>query len=281
MIKIIDTSSKIETLFDNGNFNIEKWQSYINSVYESSASIFKEDLREAGYSYEKDILPILNAVYNNPKSEYLHSSFYSVTEGLNEKINCRFRCELDVDVVLYMGLCNAAGWVTAINGRDVILLGIEKILELDWCDIDSMHGLIYHELGHVYHKQHGNWHQTSADNSKSFVWQLFCEGIAMCFEQDLIGDPEYFHQNRCGWKEWCDTHYEQILSDFHSDLRTMTRSNQRYFGDWVSYRGKGDVGYYLGARLVRHLLNKYSTKELINMDINEVYKEYLLFAKSN
>ena len=283
MIKIIDTYSQIEILFDNGNFDIEKWELYINSIYDKSASIFKDDLRDCldngNYVYEKDILPILNAVYKNPQLETLYSSFCDITDCLNEKILDRFECELNVDIVLYVGLCNAAGWVTTINERDVVLLGIEKILELNWCDLSSMYGLVYHELGHIYHKQYGMFHQLSDNNARNFVWQLFTEGIAMCFEQALVNDSNYYHQNKDGWLEWCDNHYEQILADFHSDLLTMTKSNQRYFGDWVSYHGKGDVGYYLGTRFVQQLCGKYAIEQLIRMDIDDIYQEYLGFIE--
>ena len=76
-----------------------------------------------------------------PFLETLHTSFVRVTNGLNQRIIDCFAHELEIDIVLYLGLCNAAGWVTNINGRDVILLGIEKILELSWYDEDSMYGL--------------------------------------------------------------------------------------------------------------------------------------------
>ncbi|MBQ7010566.1 MAG: hypothetical protein IJN63_02575 [Clostridia bacterium] len=284
MIKIIDTYSQIESLFDNGSFNIEKWELYINSIYAGSAHIFKDDLKDCldngNFVYEKDILPILNAVYKNPQLVNLHSSFCSITDGLNKKILDCFGRELNVDIVLYMGLCNAAGWVTTVNGRDVVLLGIEKILELNWCDESSMYGLVYHELGHIYHKQCGIFHQRSDNTVRNFVWQLFTEGIAMHFEQALVNDFNYYHQNKNGWLEWCDDHYEQISADFHSDLPTMTRSNQRYFGDWVSYRGKGDVGYYLGTKFVQQLCDRYSIEQLIKMNIDDVYREYLTFTES-
>lgn len=284
MIKIIDTYPQIGTLFDDGTFNIEKWELYINFNYDKSANIFKDDLRKyldsGNYVYEKDILPILNAVYENSNLETLYSSFCKITDGLNERIIDHFGCELDIDIVLYIGLCNAAGWVTNINGRDVILLGIEKILELNWCDEDSMYGLIYHELGHVYHKQYGMFHQQSDNNSQNYVWKLFTEGIAMCFEQTLVDNSNYYHQNKNGWLEWCDNHYQQILADFYHDLPTMTKSNQKYFGDWVSYRGKGDVGYYLGTKFVQQQCDKYDFEQLINLTIDEIYQEFLFFAES-
>ena len=284
MIKVIDTYSIIDSLYENGSFCIEKWERYINEIYEQSSQIFMDDMNDClgavAYSYEKDILPIINAVHGNVNLKELHTSFCAVTSDLNEKICNRFDHELDIDIVLYVGLCNAAGWVTTVNGRDVILLGIEKILELNWQDIDSMHGLIYHELGHVYHKQNGVFEQHIQSNSQHFIRQLFTEGVAMYFEQLLVNDLHYFHQDRNGWLAWCDNHFDQILTDFHTDLQTMNQSNQRYFGDWVSYCGKGDVGYYLGARFVQRLCEKHAFEHVINMSIDDVCKAYQIFANS-
>lgn len=284
MIRIIDTYSQINSLFEDECFHQARWEAYINGIYDNSASIFINDLEDcldgASYTYEKDVLPILNAVYRHEKLEELHTSFCKITEGLNQKVIECFGRELDIDIVLYVGLCNGAGWVTNVNDRDVILLGIEKILELNWYDIKSMTGLVYHELGHVYHKQYGKFYQQSDISSKNFIWQLFTEGIAMYFEQVLVQDFHYYHQDNNGWLNWCAEHYEQIVEDFYRDLPTMTKLNQRYFGDWVSYHGKGDVGYYLGARFVQQLCDKYDFHQLINMEIDSIYQEYLLFIKS-
>lgn len=283
MIKIIDTLSQINSLFDDRTFNIEKWENYINSTYDKSADIFKNDLKEylesGDYIYEKDILPIINAVYENISLQILQTSFYKVTDKLNDKIREHFDNELDVDIVLCLGLCNGAGWVNNINGRDVILLGIEKILELNWCDEDSMYGLIYHELGHVYHKQYGEFEQHSEDNERNFVWQLFTEGIAMYFEQILVGDTNYFHQNKNGWLDWCEENFQQIVANFYSDLPTMTRFNQRYFGDWVDYYGRSDVGYFLGTKFVQLLCDKIGFEQLIEMGIDEIYQEFCCFQQ--
>jgi len=285
VIKIIDTYSQINTLFENEMFNQTKWELYMDSIYDKAANVLLNDLEECLdngiYVYEKDILPIINAVYRHPDLEKLHASFCQITEDLNKKVIDRFGRELDIDIVLYVGLCNAAGWVTNINGRDVILLGIEKILELNWYDKRSMSGLVYHELGHVYHKQYGMFHQQSDSSSQNFVWQLFTEGIAMYFEQALVNDFNYYHQDNNDWLKWCDNHFQQILEDFHSDLPTMTKSNQKYFGDWVRYNGKGDVGYYLGTKFVQQLCGKYEFDRLINLDIDSVFQEYLYFMESN
>ena len=54
-----------------------------------------------------------------------------------------------------MGLCNGAGWATSLDGRDAVLLGIEKIIELNWQDESAMQALIFHEIGHIWHKTYG------------------------------------------------------------------------------------------------------------------------------
>ena len=142
-----------------------------------------------------------------------------------------------------------------------------------------MNGLIYHELGHVYHKQYGIFNQYSDNSCRNFIWQLFTEGIAMYFEQILINDLNYYHQNKNGWLNWCDNHFQQILTDFQSDLPVMTRFNQKYFGDWVNYHGRGDVGYYLGAKFVQYLCGKYDFEQLIKVEIDDISQEFFRFAE--
>lgn len=283
MIRIIDTYEDINCLFDDGNFNIDKWKTYINNIYNDSADIFQSEMNDyiatGMYTYEKDFLPIINDVYKNPKLDILHASFEKVVNNLNQKVLDEVGKELDVEVVLYIGLCNGAGWVTNINGRDTVLLGIEKIMELNWCDVNSVYGLIYHELGHVYQKQYGILKREFADSKNVFLWQLFVEGIAMYFEQVLVGNPHYYQQDANGWKTWCDEHFLQIKEDFQKDLDTMTRQNQRYFGDWCNYHGKGDVGYYLGARFIQYVVKTHSLKQMINYELDEVYELYCEFME--
>lgn len=138
MITIIDTYKQINEVFENGIFSYEKWERYINSIYPEGAHIFKDEIDEytatGEYTFEKDFLPHIQAVYKNPKLEILHDSFLKVVEKLNERIQIAFGKGLNVDIVLYLGLGNAAGWVTNINGCATVLLGVEKIIELDWCD---------------------------------------------------------------------------------------------------------------------------------------------------
>ncbi len=110
-----------------------------------------------------------------------------------------------------------------------------------------------------------------------FLWQLFTEGIAMVFEQEIVGDPEYFHQDTGGWKAWCDRHAQRILESFRGDLENMTQESQRYFGDWARFEGHGDTGYYLGTRFVRSLLESNPFERLISWtpeDVQDAFERF-------
>ena len=60
----------------------------------------------------------------------------------------------------------------------------------------------------------------------------------------------------------------------------MTPADQRYFGDWVSFEGHGDTGYYLGARFVRYLLGSDTFDNIIKYDMETVKKGFEGFSES-
>ena len=99
----------------------------------------------------------------------------------------------------------------------------------------------------------------------------------MVFEQKIVGDDDYFHQDKNGWKNWCRDHAELIRQSFYRDLGTMTQENQRYFGDWVRFEGHGDTGYYLGALFVRYLLQSDSFDNVIQYSPGKVKEEFEKF----
>lgn len=284
-MRIIDTYPAMLAAYEGTVFQFERWKSYIEAALPGASSLFISDLKqclETGkVSWEKDYLPVLNAVaLQEEPRERAHDSFCRVTENLERSLYAKFGKGLDVDIVFCLGLCSGAGWVTEHQGGTAVFLGIEKIMELNWCGTDDMYGLIYHELGHVYQGQYGILERTFHNDSDSFLWQLFTEGIAMYFEQVLVGNPDYYHQDKDGWKMWCDGHFEEIKADFDRDLETMTFADQRYFGDWVEYHGHGDVGYYLGCRFVRHILSMYGFDEIIRFDMDTVSQLYKRFIST-
>ena len=273
-MKVIDLSGDMLSVYTENHFDLEKWKHYMDRSLPGAKELCLADMRatiDAGYSWEKDFLPVLDAVAQNPgKREKAIASFRRVAENLDDRIRARFGRTVDADLVLYLGLCNGAGWVTPVNGKTAVLLGLEKIMELDWVQPEAMTGLIFHELGHVYQEQYGVLRRELSSLPDQLLWQLFTEGVAMVFEQELAGDPGHFHQYNADWKRWCDAHAELILQSFRDDLPGMTHENQRYFGDWVRFHGHGDTGYYLGARFVRFLLHDNSFDRIIRYGIREV-----------
>lgn len=282
MIGILNLLPDGLQVFDQGRFCLEKWKQYIQKLQPGCETMFLSDVEaclQAGYTWEENFLPVLEKVPRHPALKMLEENFILLTADLEEKIMARFGRGLDADIVLYLGLCNGAGWVEEMDGRTKVLLGAEKILELGWYPVSDMQGLIFHELGHVYQARWGTLERQTESSEKQFVWQLFTEGIAMVFEQELAGDSRFFHQDKDGWLQKCEALFPQMLFDFAADLPRMTRENQRFFGDWVRYEGIGDGGYYLGARFVRHLMEKTPFDLLISLDADQVYDAFLFFAR--
>ena len=179
-MNIIDTSGEWLSAFDGEHFDLAKWEAYIDRNVPGAKKLCLDDMREcmeAGFTWEKDFLPVLNAV------------------------------------------------------------------------------------------------------QRKFLWQLFTEGIAMVFEQEIVGDPAYFHQDTGGWKEWCERNEVQIREAFRNDLETMKQENQRYFGDWTRFEGYGDTGYYLGTRFVRFLLELDCFDHLISRSLEDVQDGFERFVQ--
>lgn len=282
MINISDATKELQGVYDNGVFSLDRWKEYIDREAPEIKDICLNDMEESvspQYSWKECFLPVLNAVFNkNKETENVSKLFHSITDGLDEKIFKRFGKSVDADIILYLGLCNGAGWVTEVDGKTTILLGIEKILELKWDNLNDMNGLILHELGHVYQNRFGVLYREFEDSGDKFLWQLFTEGIAMTFEQEILEDSKYFHQDRDGWKNWCNQNIKKISSDFENDYRIMTGNNQRYFGDWADYEKHSDVGYYLGTCFVRFVMEKDNFDNIICYDIDDVkrmWRNYL------
>lgn len=282
-MRIVDTSHQLLSAFEAGQFDLQKWEAYMDAFVPGAKRLCLDDMREvldAGYCWETDFLPVLNAVARDAgKREQAIRSFRRVTERLDERIRARFGRSPDAELILYLGLCNGAGWVTEQNGKPMVLLGIEKILELNWQGPDAMTGLVYHELGHVYQDCFGVLRREPEAMADQMLWQLFTEGIAMVFEQEIVGDPDAFHQYDPAWRQWCAENLGRLKWAFAEDLPTMNHQNQRYFGDWVRFEGRGDTGYYLGARFVRFLLRSDSFDRLVGYELPAVREGFARFLR--
>lgn len=269
--------SRIDELFPGGEFSMDRWLLYMEGVVPNAREVILDDIKK--YDFDRDCLPHIRNVFLRPDEVAdAVGAFECVTNGLEEKLLRTFGKTLDVEIILYLGLCNGAGWATKFNGQDKVLLGIEKILELNWHDHSSMTGLVYHELGHIFQEQYGVLDRNFEVLSDELLWQLFIEGIAMVFEQMLVGDDGYYHQDINGWKDFLTENLSQLKLDFSLNLHRKDSERQHFFGDWASYHGYGDAGYFLGAEFLRFLMEKYEYEELLNFELEQVkegYKEFM------
>lgn len=273
-MRVIDTYSELIVLLDkmNGSFDIDLWKNYAFGIAKNLPEKLQEDSKE--YNFDAEILPVLSrAVNHRDVLAHLHNSFLAVTMNIGKRCQKAFQADLDVDIILYLGLCNGAGWATLLDGKKTVLLGVEKIMELHWFDEKSMTGLIYHELGHILHDVNGaeSCHPlTPYDKS---VWQLYREGMAGYCEQLLCGDVSSYHQNKGDWLDWCVYHQKEILHEYRKRLRNKG-STQDFFGDWAQWRGRSDLGYFLGCEFAKSLAPRYTLKELLTLGLPEIKREF-------
>ena len=276
-MKIINTCDNIKVLFQNG-FDISVWRKYAGEISQELPSKCENDAKN--YDFNSDVLPVLENALNNEKIDFVSKNFQSVIDTLNDNLSKLFDKEPDITIILYLGLCNGAGWATTLDGKNTVLLGVEKIIELNWGDETNMRALIFHEIGHLWHKLNGNLHIPEYTKRRKGIAQLYCEGVAMVCEHILCGDNDFYHQDKDGWLSWCYKNENQIKREYLRRLDNK-ESVQDFFGDWCSYNGHSDVGYFLGCRFVRYLMKSYSLKEIANMRYGRLNKEYKKFAEKD
>lgn len=275
-MKIIDTYCAACAVFSQGHFDLHVWRRYADGIAPGLAEKVEQDAYE--YDYERDVLPVLERFFRSAEiRKQAHASFLSATHELQERIYKVLHTEIDVTLLLYLGLCNGAGWATDLHGRPAVLLGLEKIVELGWHTECAMAGLIYHELGHTWHMQQRHGKKEAKTPRDKALWQLYAEGVAMYCEQLLVGDFDFFHQDANGWLDWCRRNRAMLFAEYRRRV-DAGESAAPFFGDWNTFLGQADVGYYLGAEIAASLAEQYGLELLANLDLDIVYAEISKFC---
>lgn len=248
---------------------MEAWRRYAGTISPSLAALCENDITD--YDFSSDVEPVLTAcLQQEARAKSAHDVFLQVTKGLPTTFQRIFGVDLDVTVILYLGLCNGAGWATTLDGHPVVLLGIEKILELDWGDTRNLIGLIYHELGHIWHfETRGGIPELTSPKQRA-LWQLYAEGMAMHTEQLLCGNMDFYHQDTDGWLDWCRAHRSILFQSYRRRVDAEDAVRE-FFGDWCKFMGHSDCGYFLGSELIRALSHQFSLRELARLDLEAVY----------
>lgn len=248
---------------------LKHWKDYISTYPEIEEQCLKDASK---YDFDREIRPVMLRALTSDfnKVETAHNNFVKLMSDINDDFQRVFSIHNDICMCFYMGLCNGAGWATEIDSKQTVLIGSEKVAELDWHDEESMAALMCHELCHIAHSVLRNESldkefDTQRDKS---MWQLYVEGFAQRYEQILYRDG-FFHQDKNGWLEWCQDNHDEICREYLHRMKN-NMSTQCFFGDWVNFKGRGDVGYYLGCEFIKDISNGCSTKELANIGMHEL-----------
>ena len=82
-MNIINTISNIDDIFISGHFDLSEWKKYMDLYIPGAKEICLKDMMDcqrAGYTWEKDYLPILDGAYNDlGKIDKVVNAFAEVT----------------------------------------------------------------------------------------------------------------------------------------------------------------------------------------------------------
>lgn len=117
-MKIINTCDKIKSVFSDG-FTIDLWRKYAEEISKELTSKCENDAKS--YDFNKDVLPVLEVALNADKIDFVSRNFQTVIDTLNVNLSKLFDKEPDINIILYLGLCNGAGWATTLTNQGTVL----------------------------------------------------------------------------------------------------------------------------------------------------------------
>lgn len=286
MINIIDTFEDFKECFEyNLDLTVDEkialWEDCYMFKYPELEYKCKNDYEVNGYKW-KDIAR--DMVFNRTKDDFnkmieAYKNILEIMDIINEKVVQVFNINLDINIILYCGLLNSAGWVDKYDGKTAILYGIDKIAELNWHTIEKLEPLLSHELCHVVHFQ-----SRGEDDMLDFVeknkynegiWRIYTEGFAQFFQQALLGRD--IDSRGIEWIKNCKNNEGKLKKLYLKALKDENKGTNDFFGDWFQVLGISDAGYFLGAEIIKKLTNKYSTKDIVQLQFEIIEDEVLNF----
>lgn len=288
MINIIDAFQDFKEGF-KGNLDlsvedkIELWEQIYNEKYPELINKLKDDYTNDGYEwYEIAQTRVFNRTKNDfSKMVQAYDNIKSIILDIDNKAMDLFNLDLEVNIVLYAGLCNSAGWVDEYKNEKAILYGIDKIAELEWHTIDEIESLLCHELCHVIHDHMRDKEKIIDEydnNYKYGIWRLYVEGVAQYYQSKLMNE-----EKESRGKEWlnsCNEKINELKKLFLEALHDEEKGTNDFFGDWFKVLGISDAGYYLGQEFIRNLSSSYSFNEIAILEIKDIEEKLMLFLNN-
>lgn len=288
MIKIIDTFKDFKNCFENKldisiAEKIDLWEKYYINKYPELEKKCKEDYDFSGYKW-KDIAQ--NMVFNRTKDDFskmkeAYNNILLMMNSVNEKVKNIFGLNLDINIVLYAGLCNSAGWVDYYEDKRAVLFGIDKIAELNWHTSEKLEPLVAHELCHVIHFQlrgEDNLSDSVERNNYNIgIWRIYEEGFAQFYQNKFL-----LTENDCRGAEWtekCNSNKNELKKLYLRALLDEQTGIRNFFGDWFEILGISDTGYFLGAELIKELDKKHSVKAIAQLPFSAIKDAVVSFLE--
>lgn len=288
MIKIIDAVDEYKKILeDNLNSNIEDkikaWEDYHKNKFPELEKKCKDYYEVDGYNWN-DVA--ITKVFNRRQEDYsfmmeAYNNILDIFLDIDKRVKEIFSIDLDINIVIYVGLCNAAGWVDEYEGKRAMLFGIDKIAELRWETKEQLDSLVSHELCHVVHyyirgEVIPKWAEKNKYNNG--IWNIYEEGFAQYYENKL--SKSQFDSRGENWIEICKEKERELKKLYIEALKNEERGTCEFYGDWFKVLGISDAGYYLGAKLIESLNEKYDINSIAKMECEDIEKEVMGFLRS-
>lgn len=285
MVNIIDAFGEFKNILER-NLNkstedkLQLWIEYYEKNYPELKEKCTCDYEKDGYNWRE---VGVNKVFNRAAEDFCfmieaYENLLKVLKDIEERVIKVFHVEIDINIVLYSSLGHAAGWVDEYEGKRAIIFGIDKIAELRWQTREQLDSLVCHELSHVVHYYIRNevipkWAEESKYNNG--IWNIYEEGFAQFF-QDKLSYAKVDSRGE-GWISICNENKDRLKELYLEALKNEERGTNDFFGDWFQVLGISDVGYFLGAELIKGLSEKYDLKHIACMKKEDIEKAVLGF----
>jgi hypothetical protein len=241
---------------------LAEWERYISAwpaLRELCQGEYGDNWREVFFSH---VFPRL--CLSIEKMKAAHDNLLAVLPSVTERGANFFGRVAEVNIVVYIGLGNGAGWVTDYEGVPAILFGLENIADLDWTDVASLQYLVAHEICHVAHQAlrgKREWSGLLQGTAEDGSLRLYLEGFAERYQELVLGYPA-FNRYGASWPAWCKENHIRLCGLYRERIDAGEAVSE-FYGNWNHIGGKSDAGYYLGREFVLYL-------EGLKLDIQQI-----------
>lgn len=284
MYIIIDTYSQFSKYWEkakhqNIRTQVDLWLNDYMTNYKELLKLLLEDYEKAGIDW-KEIAA--NIVF--PKIKIHAKELNSIRKRLLQLIPITYNkftkfwgIEIDIVFVIYVGLYCGAGWAYEYKGKRAVLLDLIAIADLEWTSEEFLEGLLLHELTHLMHGYLRNLTPKQFEKlEEDAVFLLYSEGYATRGEHLILNREIWRMASNSSWLTWCRNNTNIIAKEYLKRIKEGKPVND-FFGSWLNFKGKSQVGYYLGHEFIKTLERKYDFKEIATLPLNRVRSELIEF----